>query len=113
MNTVADGGGGGAPLVVQHELLRSASSGFGDVGDALEAAMTTLENALSAERGCWGTDEPGESFANGYEPAAEQASGRFRELIQGLHELQATLVEAAAVFRGTEGTNTGALGGGQ
>jgi hypothetical protein len=105
------GAGGGAPLVVHHALLRSASSGFDDVGDALEAAVTTLENALAAEKGRWGTDEPGESFAHGYEPAAEQATGRFRELVHGLHELRASLVEAAAVLHGTEDTNTGALGG--
>jgi hypothetical protein len=105
------GAGGGAPLVVHHALLRSASSGFDDVGDALEAAVTTLENALAAEKGRWGADEPGESFAHGYEPAAEQATGRFRELVHGLHELRASLVEAAAVLHGTEDTNTGALGG--
>ena len=112
MSTAA-GGRGDAPLVVHPELLRQASRGFDDVGDALEAAMTTLENALSAEQGRWGTDEPGETFAHRYEPAAEQASGRFRELVQGLHELRATLVEAATELRGTEHTNTGALGGGQ
>lgn len=105
--------GGGDLLIFSSDQLRLASPGFDSAGDTLDAAMTTLQSALAAEQGCWGSDEPGTTFAEKYLPAAAAAHTRFADLVTALHGVRTALDQAAHTFDQTEAGNTGALGGGR
>ncbi len=107
------GGGEGGVLIFSSDQLRLASPGFDSAGDKLNTAMTTLQSALAAEQGCWGTDEPGSAFAEKYVPAASEAHTRFSGLVTALHGVRTALDQAADSFDETEAGNTGALGGGR
>lgn len=104
---------GGDVLIFSSDQLRLASPGFDSAGDKLNAAMTTLQAALATEQGCWGSDEPGNTFAEPYLPAAAAAHTRFTDLVTALHGARTALDQAADTFDQTEANNTTSLGGGR
>jgi hypothetical protein len=64
--------------------LRRAEPTFDALASGEDAVARRLASALDAQGACWGVDEMGLTFANGYLPAAEQVRDAFGELGAGL-----------------------------
>lgn len=93
---------------VDPPALRAASPGFSAAGDALGAASDALSATITAEGSCWGDDEAGQSFAQGYEPSAQLALQAFGVLVEALHAIRAQLDAMAGTWQGVDvGTAAG------
>jgi hypothetical protein len=53
--------------------VNGASTRLDVIADQLEEAVHALKRRLEAVDGCWGDDEAGKKFAEGYLPKAEEA----------------------------------------
>lgn len=93
---------------VDPAALRSASPGFSGAADALQSARDSLSGVLQAEGACWGDDEAGQSFAQQYKPAAQQALEAFDALTEALHAVREQLDGMAGTW---EGVDTGTAAG--
>jgi uncharacterized protein YukE len=75
---------------------------MGQEAQALAGALSRLQGALGSLGDVCGGDQPGRSFAAGYEPKVqlvEQALGR---MVQGLEEIETGLRLMAANYEGSE-----------
>lgn len=52
-------------------VVNGASARLDVIADQLESAVHSLKRQLEARNGCWGDDEFGKKFAQGYLPKAE------------------------------------------
>jgi hypothetical protein len=57
-------------LRVDAAALRTAEPAFDTMASAVAGLLSRLTAALAAEGACWGADEVGSAFAQGYLPAA-------------------------------------------
>lgn len=91
--------------------LRAAAPGFDAVADRLEDAGAALAAALGAEGACWGGDEAGRTFAHGYLPQAEAATGALGAVVEALRAVRAGLDASAATWEGADQGAAGTFGG--
>lgn len=93
---------------VDPAVLCSASPGFSGAADALQSARDSLTGVLEAEGACWGDDDAGQSFAQQYGPAAQQALEAFYALTEALYAVREQLDGTAGTW---EGVDTGTAAG--
>lgn len=91
---------------VQTDRLRRGAGGFGDSGDALSQAGTTLGSALDGQGQCWGGDESGQSFAKDYVPNSQKVRDAFGSLAEALQAIKTALEESANSYDNVEDQST-------
>jgi uncharacterized protein YukE len=91
---------------VQTDRLRRGAGGFGDSGDSLSQAGTTLGSALDAQGQCWGNDESGQSFAKDYVPNSQKVRDAFGSLAEALQAIKTALEESANSYENVEDQST-------
>lgn len=96
---------------VDPTALRAASPKFSTTGDNLRDAFNTLKSVLDAEGACWGGDDGGTSFAEGYLPAADSALQAFGVLIPAVHSIRTGLDESANAWEQVDQSGADAFGG--
>ncbi|WP_068274466.1 WXG100 family type VII secretion target [Aldersonia kunmingensis] len=57
-------------LRVQYGEFRESARSYDDIGHKLDRLQLRMQARTDAEGTCWGSDEPGSTFADGYESAA-------------------------------------------
>ncbi|BDT85147.1 WXG100 family type VII secretion target [Nocardia cyriacigeorgica] len=67
-------------LKADPDALRATAPRFRSVGDGVATAAQRLRAVIEAEGACWGGDEIGKAFGDGYTPGATEG----QEAIQGL-----------------------------
>ncbi|MBB4905768.1 WXG100 family type VII secretion target [Actinophytocola algeriensis] len=87
---------------VQTDRLRSGAGGFGESGDALSQAGTTLGSALDGQGECWGNDESGQSFAKDYVPNSQKVRDAFGSLAEALQAIKTALEESANSYENVD-----------
>ncbi len=102
----------GAGFDVDPTRLRSASPQFDTVADQVEDAGNALQAALSAEGPCWGGDEAGQTFAQGYLPQAESTMTALRNVVEAVRAIRVSLDASADTWEGCDQSATGTFGGG-
>lgn len=109
---------GGAGFTADPDGIRTAAGGFATVGDAVTNLADTLDAALGAAGQSWGSDEPGQAFAQDYVPGVQAAQQMIAALAQGMLDIQALLVrnaddlEHADAANGSQYCGDGGPGGG-
>lgn len=101
-----------AGLSANPDGMRAAAGGFATVGDVVEDLARTLAAAQGAEHRSWGGDEPGATFAQGYEPSSRSAADLLAALAELLASIRETVIANADALEGTDSGNAGHLGGG-
>ncbi len=96
---------------VDSTALRSASPKFSTTGDKLADAWEALRSVMDAEGACWGNDEAGQKFAQGYSPAADTARAAFPGMASGIHDIRTELDDTAATWEQVDQGNAGSFGG--
>lgn len=99
------------PIRVEPDILRAAAPKVADAADALAAAFAALSSSLSAEGECWGADEPGSSFAEGYVANADSRSQEIQGAVVKLRSVADKLIADANSFQDTDTTFGENLGG--
>ena len=84
---------------------RSAQQ-FDGLAEELARTQLRLEYRQLAEGECWGLDEAGSEFAQGYEPGVRHAIGNADTLTDVLARIADTMRSAAAQFDATDQHNT-------
>ena len=95
---------------VDPTALRSASPKFSSTGDKLADAWEALRSVMDAEGQCWGNDEAGQKFAQGYTPAADTAREAFPGLARGITDIRAELDDTAATWEQYDQANARSFG---
>ena len=91
---------------IDPEMVRAAAPGFHQLGQRMDEVFATLRARLEAEGHCWGWDDYGKAFAKDYLPARDNAAEFFPQMVQGLKDIAAGLVEAAdTAGRGEDATH--------
>ncbi|WP_030173597.1 WXG100 family type VII secretion target [Spirillospora albida] len=89
-------------LEVDTERLQRAGTGFQDGATQLKAIFDRLNAALSAEGECWGADETGKTFAEGYKKPSENVLGSFPKLQKGLEGIKKGVDQMAKTYKAAE-----------
>ncbi|MEU8345922.1 Proteins of 100 residues with WXG [Actinomadura meyerae] len=89
-------------LEVDTEELKRAGKGFTTGATQLEAIFNRLSSALSAEGECWGTDETGKTFAEGYKEPSTQVLESFPKLKEGLEGIRKGVDQMAKTYKQAE-----------
>ncbi|MFW0795794.1 hypothetical protein AAFP30_18430 [Gordonia sp. CPCC 205515] len=98
-------------LKVDLETFRGYAKKFYNLAGRLEQATTTLTSSLESEGKCWGTDDTGQGFEEGYGPNAATALANADVHADRL-TTSGDLVESTADgFATTETTTTNIFGG--
>ncbi|SDQ86592.1 WXG100 family type VII secretion target [Actinopolyspora saharensis] len=79
--------------------LTEQAGAFGEHAAEAERTAAKLRDALESTRGCWGTDEVGERFADLHLPGAQRALVALDELPARLGELGTKFSETAETYR--------------
>jgi uncharacterized protein YukE len=87
----------------------SATGKLRDAGDALGSAFDTLKQVLDEHDGCWGNDDTGKSFAEGYKPAADKARTGADSAVQGISSIADSVDHSAEEFENTDADNAAAM----
>ena len=101
----------GDRLEIRPATLRTAAGGADGTAERLTGAVADLRAALEAAGGCWGDDEPGRAFGDGYRPARDAVLARLDGLAEGAASIGPGLVSMADDFDGAEEASTIAGGG--
>ncbi|WP_406235158.1 hypothetical protein [Nocardia sp. NBC_01009] len=88
----------GESLEVDPDLLRALAPELNALADMAQNELTQLKATLNAEGECWGNDEPGRTFGESYEPAAEQGLAGYKNLIDNLRRIGDSATNAADTF---------------
>lgn len=83
---------------VDPEQLRGKSPQFDAAADAIRAAFDKLNGVLQAEGDCWGGDEAGQTFAQDYLPASQQAEQGFPAVGETLGQVRTELDATAQTW---------------
>ncbi|MER7546471.1 WXG100 family type VII secretion target [Actinomadura sp.] len=89
-------------LEVDTEELKRAGKGFHDGANQLKAIYDRLNSALMAEGECWGTDETGKTFAEGYKEPSTQVLESFPKLQKGLDGIKKGVDQMAKTYKQAE-----------
>jgi uncharacterized protein YukE len=96
----------GEELRVEPGTLRRHATGFSEGGEELERIFTTLDAALSAEGKCWGADETGQQFEQGYQEPRRGAYDTFAALPGALKDIRSGLDQMAKAYEDAEDAST-------
>jgi uncharacterized protein YukE len=96
----------GEELRVEPGTLRRHAKGFSTGGEELEQIFDRLDAVLSAEGKCWGADETGQQFEQGYEKPRQAAYDTFGELPGALKDIRTGLDKMAKNFQDAEDAST-------
>ncbi|HEY7482977.1 MAG TPA: WXG100 family type VII secretion target [Streptosporangiaceae bacterium] len=96
----------GDELRVEPAQLRRFAKGFSEGGEQLKKVFTRLDAALSAEGKCWGGDETGQQFEQGYEKPRKAAYTSFDQLPGALKDITTGLEKMAANYEKAEDAST-------
>jgi len=100
-----------AQLWVDPAHLRSVAPRFDALSQRMAEAAATLHSTLEAEGECWGGDETGTTFANGYLPSAEVAEHSLGFAVGALAALGTELRSTADSFDDTDRGTASSLAG--
>lgn len=89
-------------LEVDTEELKRAGKGFERGAGRLEGIYKRLNEALSAEGECWGSDETGQTFAQGYKEPATSVLESFPKLKGGLEGIKKGVDQMAKTYKAAE-----------
>jgi uncharacterized protein YukE len=89
-------------LEVDTEELKRAGKGFHDGATQLKAIFDRLDSALAAEGECWGADETGKTFAEGYKDPAKNVLESFPKLKDGLEGIKKGVDQMAKTYKQAE-----------
>lgn len=92
-------------LDLQVAEMRAAAPRFESASHAVDDILQTLQGALAAEDGCWGSSEIGSQFAAHYLPHQEQAKKNLATLVTALHSTATAVTNAVIAFEQTERDN--------
>jgi uncharacterized protein YukE len=70
--------------------------------EALAAALGRLQGALGGLGDVCGDDQPGRSFAAGYQPKVELLERALRRMVEGLRDIDSGLQLMASNYEGAE-----------
>ena len=91
---------------IEPEVVRAAAPAFDQLGQRMDEVFATLRAKLEAEGHCWGWDDYGQAFQKDYVPARDNATAFLPQMVQGLKDIAAGLVEAAdTAVRGEDATH--------
>ncbi|MFW0783839.1 hypothetical protein AAFP35_04910 [Gordonia sp. CPCC 206044] len=93
-------------LKVDVETFRKKANEFHTLAAQMSGAEQLLADGLQQEGECWGHDDTGSSFAEGYSPKATTAFQNASSHAQHLDELGTLLVQVADNYATTEGHTT-------
>src|SRR5919204_1204649 len=97
-------------ITVDPATLRSGATKFSTAADQLDDARAALETGLNAQGACWGDDEGGQKFAEGYVPGQQQVVEAFRSLVEALRNVRTNVEATAADHENTDQANARNLG---
>jgi uncharacterized protein YukE len=89
-------------LEVDTEELKRAGKGFHDGATQLKAIYDRLNSALSSEGECWGSDETGKTFAEGYKEPSKSVLDAFGKLEKGLDGIKKGVDQMAKTYKQAE-----------
>ncbi|XRQ10853.1 WXG100 family type VII secretion target [Actinomadura welshii] len=89
-------------LEVDTEELKRAGEGFNTGAVQLLAIYNRLTSALSAEGECWGSDETGQTFAQGYTEPSTSVLESFPKLKDGLEGIKKGVDQMAKTYKAAE-----------
>ncbi|MFB4308713.1 WXG100 family type VII secretion target [Actinomadura sp. GTD37] len=92
-------------LEVDTDELQRAGKGFTDGATQLQAIYDRLNSALMAEGECWGADETGQTFAEGYKKPSTQVLESFPKLKEGLDGIKKGVDQMAKTYKQAEDTS--------
>ncbi|WNV91123.1 type VII secretion target [Umezawaea sp. Da 62-37] len=95
---------------VDPTALRSASPKFSSTGDKLADTWEALRSVMDAEGTCWGTDEVGQKFAEGYTPAADTARESFPGIAGAIQNIRTELDDTATTWERSDQGNARSFG---
>ncbi|PRY43327.1 WXG100 family type VII secretion target [Umezawaea tangerina] len=95
---------------VDPTALRSASPKFSSTGDKLADAWDALRSVMDAEGTCWGNDEVGQKFAQGYTPAADTARQAFPGIAEAIQNIRTELDDTATTWEQSDLGNARSFG---
>ncbi|MFB4301423.1 WXG100 family type VII secretion target [Actinomadura sp. NTSP31] len=87
---------------VDTEALKRAGGGFDTNANTLQQILTTLNSALQAEGKCWGADETGQKFEEGYAEPSKSVLEAFPKLKTGLNGIKKGVDEMAKEYKKAE-----------
>ncbi|MFD6060974.1 WXG100 family type VII secretion target [Rhodococcus wratislaviensis] len=100
-----------AQLWVDPAHLRSVAPRFDALSQRMAEVAATLHSTLEAEGECWGGDQTGTTFANGYLPSAEVAEHSLGFAVGALAALATELRSTADSFDDTDRGTASSLAG--
>ncbi|AII04831.1 WXG100 family type VII secretion target [Rhodococcus opacus] len=100
-----------AQLWVDPAHLRSVAPRFDALSQRMAEVAATLHSTLEAEGECWGGDQTGTTFANGYLPSAEVAEHSLGFAVGALAALGTELRSTADSFDDTDRGTASSLAG--
>lgn len=95
---------------VDPEKLRGKSPQFDAAADAIRATFEKLNGVLQAEGDCWGSDEAGQTFAQDYLPASQDAEQGFTSMSETLGQVRSELDATAQTWDSTDQGSAANLG---
>jgi uncharacterized protein YukE len=88
-----------AGFSVQPATLESAAQAFDDGATQLTSTLQSLVSRLLTDGACWGSDEPGQTFSAGYQPARDQLLEDLADLSTGLTQIGEGLHSSALQYQ--------------
>ncbi|MFD0691548.1 WXG100 family type VII secretion target [Actinomadura fibrosa] len=89
-------------LEVDTEALKRAGKGFHDGATALNGIFQRLDSALAAEGKCWGQDETGKKFEEGYGEPSANVLKMFPQFVKGLDGIKKGVDQMADTYKAAE-----------
>ncbi|TDD61113.1 WXG100 family type VII secretion target [Actinomadura rubrisoli] len=89
-------------LEVDTEALKRAGEGFHTGATHLDAIFKKLDGALAAEGKCWGQDETGKQFEEGYGEPSQSVLKMFPQFSKGLDGIKKGVDQMAKTYKAAE-----------
>lgn len=98
-------------LQVHADLYRRSSTGFDAIADDLVRVSRTMRDRHGAEGKCWGGDDTGTTFGQGYEPNVAAAMSKLGSLIERVGAVGDNVRTTADNYIHTDDGFSGRIGG--
>ncbi|GAA3453708.1 MULTISPECIES: hypothetical protein [Dactylosporangium] len=85
--------------------VKSSAKSFTDLSDRMQQVFQKLKSGLAAEGECQGHDQYGEAFDKNYQEPKENALEFFPQMVDGIRDMGAGLIEMADTTARGEDTN--------
>jgi hypothetical protein len=89
-------------LRVQYERFRESAGGYDDIGHQLGRLQLRILARTEAEGTCWGTDETGATFAEGYVPDVAETMSSLADVAGRVNDAAANIRTNADAYLATE-----------